>query len=134
MDRPLLSVIVPVYKAEKYIHKCISSILNQTFKDLELILVDDGSPDNSGVICDEYATKDSRVKVFHQENGGVCVARNTGLDNATGEYVFFVDSDDYILTDTLETLYTDVLNHNADIAVGFILYFAKRKMVTKTWI
>lgn len=117
---PKISVIVPVYNAEKFIVQCIESILNQSFNDLELILVNDGSPDNCGVICDEYAVRDSRVKAFHQENGGVCSARNTGLDNAEGEYVFFVDSDDYIHPDTLEILYNDLSAGDAHIAIGFM--------------
>lgn len=91
-----ISVIVPVYNTEKYLNKCIDSILAQTFTDFELLLVDDGSTDNSGFICDEYAKKDKRVKVFHKENGGVSRARNLGIDNAQGEYLSFIDSDDYI--------------------------------------
>ena len=93
---PKISVIVPVYKAEAYLHRCVDSLLAQTFTDFEILLVDDGSPDNSGEICDEYARKDSRVRVFHKENGGVSSARNMGLDNARGEYVCFVDSDDWV--------------------------------------
>lgn len=93
---PKISVIVPIYKVEQYIHRCIDSILSQSFTDFELILVDDGSPDNCGKICDEYAQKDSRVKVFHKPNGGVSSARNLGLNNAKGEWVTFIDSDDYI--------------------------------------
>lgn len=93
---PKLSIIVPVYKVEQYIHKCVDSILNQTFTDFELILVDDGSPDNCGAICDEYSLKDERVRVIHKENGGVSKARNFGIDKAKGEYIGFVDSDDYI--------------------------------------
>ena len=93
---PKVSVIVPVYKVEKYVSKCIESILNQTCTDWELILVDDGSPDASGAICDEYARKDRRIRVIHKENGGVSSARNVGLDNATGEWVTFVDADDWI--------------------------------------
>lgn len=92
---PKISVIVPVYNTEKYLHRCIDSILAQTFTDFELLLIDDGSKDNSGTICDEYAAKDSRVRVFHKENGGVSSARNLGLDNAKGEWISFVDSDDY---------------------------------------
>lgn len=118
MHKPLLSVIVPVYKAEKYIHRCINSILNQSITDLELILVDDGSPDNSGTICDEYARKNSRIKVFHQKNAGVCAARNKGLENAEGKYVCFVDSDDYLEKNAMEILYIDILSHNADISCG----------------
>ncbi len=94
--QPKISVIVPVYKAEKYLHRCVDSILAQKFTDFELILVNDGSPDNSGAICDEYAQKDSRVRVFHKENGGVALARNLGLDNAKGEWITFIDADDYI--------------------------------------
>lgn len=98
---PKVSVIVPVYKVENYIHKCIESILSQTFTDFELILVDDGSPDSSGAICDEYAAKDSRIVAIHQKNGGPSAARNTGLSVASGKYVCFVDSDDYISENTL---------------------------------
>lgn len=93
---PKISVIIPIYKVEKYLRPCVDSVLNQTDADLEVILVDDGSPDNCGAICDEYANKDSRVKVIHKENGGVSQARNAGLDAATGEWVTFVDSDDLI--------------------------------------
>ena len=93
---PKVSVIVPVYKVEKYIGQCIESILSQTFKDFELILVDDGSPDSSGAICDQYAQKDSRIQVFHKENGGVSSARNYGIEKAKGEWLCFVDSDDWI--------------------------------------
>lgn len=93
---PTISVIVPVYNVEKYLHRCIDSILAQTFTDFELILVDDGSADGSGAICDEYAAKDSRVRVIHKENGGVSASRNTGMDAATGDYILFCDSDDYV--------------------------------------
>lgn len=96
MKPPIITIIVPVYNAEKYLHRCVDSILAQTFADFELLLIDDGSKDNSGAICDEYAAKDSRVRVFHKENGGVSSARNMGLDNAKGEWICFVDSDDYL--------------------------------------
>ena len=92
-----ISVIVPVYKVEKYVGECINSILAQSFKDFELILVDDGSPDKSGEICDSYAKKDNRIKVFHKKNGGVSSARNFGIDKAVGEWLCFIDSDDTIL-------------------------------------
>ena len=92
---PKISVIVPVYNVEKYLPRCIDSILSQTFTDFELLLIDDGSPDNCGKICDEYAAKDSRVRVFHKPNGGVSSARNLGLDNARGEWIAFIDSDDF---------------------------------------
>ena len=96
MAVPFISIIVPVYKAEQTLSRCLDSILVQTFTDFELLLIDDGSPDASGVICDEYALKDSRIRVFHKENGGVGSARNLGLDNARGEWICFVDSDDWI--------------------------------------
>ncbi len=116
MSTPCISVIVPVYNAEQYLCECIESILNQTLTDIELILVDDGSPDNSGAICDEYAKKDIRVKVFHQENRGVSAARNLGIDNAQGKYITFVDSDDYIMPYALEVLFHDAVFYNADIS------------------
>jgi len=95
----LISVIIPVYKVEKYIDKCIKSILNQTYTNLEIILVDDGSPDNCGQICDDYAQKHNRIKVIHKTNGGQAEARNYGLNIAKGKYVTFLDSDDYVSED-----------------------------------
>lgn len=103
---PKISVIIPVYNTEKYLHRCIDSVLAQTFIDFELLLIDDGSKDSSGAICDKYAEKDSRVRVFHKENGRVSSARNVGLDNAQGEWVTFVDSDDWISKDYLEEMMT----------------------------
>lgn len=111
-----ISVIVPVYKVEKYIHKCVDSILNQTFSEIEVILVDDGTPDRCGEICDMYAQQDSRVKVIHKENGGLSDARNAGMPYATGEYLIFIDSDDYIESDMLEYMYTRLIEANADMA------------------
>ncbi|MBR2888822.1 MAG: glycosyltransferase family 2 protein [Oscillospiraceae bacterium] len=102
---PTISVIVPVYKVEPYLHRCVDSILNQTFTDLEVILVDDGSPDHCGAICDEYAGKDSRVRVIHKENGGLSSARNAGIDAMTGRFGMFVDSDDWIHPQMLELLF-----------------------------
>ena len=111
---PEISVIVPVYKVENYIHRCVDSIRNQTFTDFELILVDDGSPDNCGVICDEYAAKDSRITVIHKENGGVSSARNMGLNAAQGQYIMFCDGDDYVADNWCETMYRAIsLNPNA---------------------
>ncbi len=107
---PLISVIVPVYNVEQYLHRCIDSILAQTYTNLEIILVDDGSPDRSGEICDAYAVQDSRVKAIHQENGGLSAARNAGLDICTGEYITFVDSDDYIEPDMIQTLLHNIKN------------------------
>ena len=95
-NQPLLSVIIPVYKVEKYLRQCVDSVINQTYKNLEIILVDDGSPDNCGKICDEYAQKDRRIKVIHQENQGVSAARNLGTKLAQGEYITYVDSDDWL--------------------------------------
>lgn len=99
MNKSLISVIVPIYNSENYLHRCIDSILIQSYTNFELLLIDDGSKDNSGCICEEYALKDSRVRVFHKENGGVSSARNLGLDNVNGEWVTFVDSDDWISED-----------------------------------
>ena len=104
MTQPTISIIVPVYNSEKYLGACIDSILSQYFRDFELILVDDGSRDSSPHICDDYTQKDSRVKVIHKENGGVSAARNDGLDIAKGEYVTFIDSDDWVERDYLSTL------------------------------
>lgn len=112
-----ISVIVPVYNAEKYLSRCVDSILKQTFSDFEIILVDDGSPDNSGKICDEYALKDKRVKVTHQENQGVSAARQKGLDIATGEYVIHADPDDWVERDWLESLYDKALTSKADMSI-----------------
>ena len=118
-----VSIIVPVYQVEKYIRQCVDSILAQTFTDFELILVDDGSKDKSGQICDEYARMDTRVKVIHKENGGLSDARNTGMDQASGKYFMFVDSDDYLAPTMIECLYKSILNENADIVACNYLYF-----------
>lgn len=112
---PKISIIVPVYKAEKYLNRCVDSILAQTFTDWELLLIDDGSLDQSGEMCDEYAAKDSRIIVFHKENGGVSSARNLGLDNARGVYVTFVDSDDWIDVNTLSICISEIEANDLDI-------------------
>lgn len=116
-----ISVIVPVYKVEPYLRTCIDSILNQTFRDFELILIDDGSPDNCGVICDEYAAKDDRIVVIHQENGGLSAARNTGIDwafaNSESQWITFVDSDDALEKSCLEQLFVYAIETDADITV-----------------
>lgn len=114
MSTPKISVIVPVYNVEKYLHRCIDSILSQTFTDFELLLIDDGSKDKSGAICDEYVVKDNRVCVFHKENGGVSSARNLGLDNACGEWISFVDADDYLDVECLSMLMSQ---QNADLTI-----------------
>ena len=116
MDGKLISVIVPVYNVEKYIRECLDSILAQTYRCFELIIVDDGSTDNSGKICDEYIEADERVKVFHKENGGLSSARNKGLDEANGEFICFIDSDDTIRMDYLEKLFGAISANDADMA------------------
>ncbi|HJA50079.1 MAG TPA: glycosyltransferase, partial [Candidatus Fusicatenibacter intestinipullorum] len=96
IEKVKISVIIPVYNVEKYLKRCLDSVINQTYKNLEIILIDDGSTDNSGKICDEYAQKDERIIVIHKENGGVSSARNKGLDICIGDYISFIDSDDWI--------------------------------------
>lgn len=113
---PTISVIVPIYKVEKYLDKCINSIINQTYKNLEIILVDDGSPDKCPQICDEYAKKDGRIKVIHKPNGGLSDARNAGMKIASGGYISFIDSDDWIELNMLESLYENINKTNSDIA------------------
>ena len=110
-----VSVILPVYNASDYLHQCMDSIVGQTLKDIEIILVDDGSPDNCGKICDEYAAKDTRIKVIHKENGGLSSARNAGMEVAEGEYIGFVDSDDWIESDMYMTLWQKAKDINADL-------------------
>lgn len=117
MEESKISVIVPVYKVEPYLRKCLDSIVNQTHRNLEIILVDDGSPDSCGAICDEYAAKDVRIKVIHKENGGVASARNAGLDAATGDYIGWVDGDDWIEPEMFETMLRGAEAHDADIAI-----------------
>lgn len=112
----MISIIVPIYNAEQYLHRCVDSILAQSYTDFELLLIDDGSKDDSGAICDAYAAKDSRVCVFHKENGGVSSARNLGLDHAQGEYVTFCDADDYVTTDWLAA-YSKAIAENIDLAI-----------------
>ena len=113
--KDLISVIVPIYKVETYLDKCIESIISQTYKNLEIILVDDGSPDNCPIMCDEWAEKDNRIKVIHKINGGLSDARNAGLDIATGEYIAFVDSDDWILPNMYERMLCIITQEEADI-------------------
>lgn len=113
-NKPLISVIVPIYNTEKYLRKCFDSIINQTYKSLQIILVDDGSTDNSGVICDEYAAKDKRIQVIHKENAGVTAARNDGLDAASGDYIGFVDSDDWIELNMYEEMLENLMQTGAD--------------------
>lgn len=129
-----ISIIVPVYKVEKYLKKCVDSILAQTFTDFELILVDDGSPDDSGKICEEYAEKDARVRVLHKENGGLSSARNAGIEVAKGKYLGFIDSDDYIAEDMYELLYNTIIKEDADLSICGIydVYEGKAPIVKPT--
>ena len=113
----LISVIVPIYNVEDYLCRCVDSILTQTYKNIEVILVNDGSTDNCGKICDEYALKDKRVKVIHKKNGGIADARNAGLDICCGDYIGFVDSDDYIAEDIYEVLYDFARTNILDVAI-----------------
>lgn len=117
-EKPLVSIIVPVYQVKDYIGECVESLLAQTYKNLEILLVDDGSMDGSGELCDEYARKDHRIRVIHQENQGLSAARNIGMNLAKGEFVAFVDSDDAVLPDYIKILYRLVSEYHADIAVG----------------
>lgn len=116
-DNPLISVVVPVYKVEKFLNRCVDSIINQTYKNLEIILVDDGSPDSCPGICDSYASLDGRVKVIHRENGGLSAARNSGIDIARGEYISFVDSDDFIHPLYIEQLYRTACESGAPVSM-----------------
>lgn len=113
----LVTIVVPIYDVEKYLDRCISSIVHQTYSNLEIILVDDGSPDNCPQICDNWAKKDSRIKVIHKENQGLGMARNTGIDHATGDYICFFDSDDYIEPDTVETCVIVAKENGAELVV-----------------
>lgn len=122
----MISIIVPIYNSEESLQRCVDSILAQTFLDFELLLIDDGSTDNSAAICDEYLVKDARVRVFHQKNGGVCSARNRGLCESKGEYIGWVDSDDFIETDMYERLYNAISNNSADVA--YCNYYFKGKV------
>ncbi len=114
---PLISVVVPIYNQEKYLEKCVQSLRGQTLEDLEIILVDDGSTDKSGAFCDAYAKEDKRIIVIHKENGGLSDARNAGIDIATGKYIAFVDSDDYVSTDMYQIMYEALQAENADMVV-----------------
>lgn len=122
MKKVKISVVIPVYKVEAYLERCVTSVLNQSMNDLEVILVDDGSPDHCPVICDEYANQDERVKVIHKENGGLASARNAGMKSASGKYLFFLDSDDWLELDGLEVLYKKAEEYQVD----FVRYRAIR--------
>ena len=122
-DQPLISVIVPVYNVEKYLKKCVDSITSQTYKNLEILLVDDGSTDSSGQICNEFEKNDARIKVIHKKNGGLSDARNAGLDRAKGQYYAFIDSDDYIQDNTIEIMLNAIKKNKSEIAVCNMIRF-----------
>lgn len=127
----LISIIVPVYNVEKYISKCINSIIEQTYTNIEIILVDDGSPDNCPQICDEFAKKDKRIRVLHKANGGLSAARNYGIDNANGKYICFIDSDDFISNDYIEILFKLIKKYNVEISVINYAMIEDGKVVDK---
>ncbi len=128
-DSPLVSVIVPVYNAERYLDRCIDSITRQTYSNLEIILVEDGSPDSCARICDKWAETDARVRVIHKENGGVSSARNAGLDIAAGEYITFADNDDILDADMIEFLYGNLIKYDADISrCSYRFYYTQEEL------
>ncbi len=127
----LISIIIPVYKVEKYLRNCLDSVINQTYKNLEIILVDDGSPDACPQICDEYEKNDDRIKVIHKENGGLSSARNAGLDKCTGEYIAFIDSDDYVDKMYIEKLYRAAKDKNAQMAICSFFYVNEKGNLKK---
>jgi len=118
MKQPLVSIIVPVYGVEGYLDTCLTSLVNQMYRNLEILLIDDGSPDRCPELCDAWAKKDPRIRVFHTENRGVSHARNVGLDQATGDYIGFVDSDDWVDPDMYEVMVDAMLKGNADVHGG----------------
>ena len=116
MNKPLISVVVPVYNVEQYLKKCLDSIIKQKYNNLEIIIVNDGSTDNSQKICQEYVKKDKRIKLITQKNQGLSAARNTGIDNAHGKYISFVDSDDYLDLEFINELYNTIIENKSDIS------------------
>ena len=133
MDLPLISIIIPVYNAEQYLQRCLDSIINQTYRNLEIICIDDGSTDSSGAICDDNRSKDSRIRVVHQTNKGLSAARNKGLDIARGEYIAFIDSDDYVEREMYEKMLQAALLHHVDVCVCQWQYeFADGRQVVDT--
>ena len=129
-----ISVVIPIYKVEAYLAECLDSVVKQTYRDTEIILVDDASPDGCGEICDRYAAGDSRIKVVHREkNGGLAEARNTGMDHAVGDYIFFVDSDDWLAENTLEMLYEGLNKYKADCCCGACVTVLERKNGEKSF-
>ncbi len=131
-SNPKISVIVPVYNVEKYLNKCVESIVNQTYKNLEIILIDDGSPDKCPMICDEWAEKDDRIKVIHKENGGVSSARNAGLDLSSGDFIGFVDADDFVKENMYSCLIDDLIKHQSDISMCSINFLDENGNIFKS--
>lgn len=127
----LISIIIPVYRVEKYLKRCIETVINQTYKNIEIILVDDGSDDSCPQICDKYMQKDNRIKVIHQENEGLQIARENGVEASHGNLIFFIDSDDYIEIDTIEFLYNEMIEYEADMSIAghYIEYSAENKKI-----
>lgn len=123
MKKPLITIIIPIYKVEEYLEKCVDSVINQSYSNLEIFLVDDGSPDKCGEICESYAKADSRIKVIHKKNGGLSDARNVAIDVASGEYITFVDSDDYVSDDYVSTLYELIKKNDCKISVSGYIRF-----------
>ncbi|MGM0874214.1 MAG: glycosyltransferase family 2 protein [Bacillota bacterium] len=122
MEQPIISIIIPVYKVERYLQNCIDSILNQSFQSFELILINDGSPDNCGAICDAYAKEDNRIKVIHKKNEGVSIARNTGINISKGKYIMFSDADDYVEYNWCEEMYNTIVNYKCSLVIsGFYI-------------
>lgn len=127
----LISVVIPVYNVEQYLSKCIESVLNQTYRNLEVILVNDGSPDGSFKICEEYKLKDTRIKIINKDNGGLSDARNVGIENSSGNYITFIDSDDYIDDDYIDVLYKTLISYNADMSIASHKVIYAKKCINK---
>lgn len=117
MYNPKVTVVLPIYNVEKYLNRCIQSVVNQSYNNLEIILVDDGSTDRSGTLCDEWEKKDSRIRVIHKKNAGLGEARNSGIDSSTGQYICFFDSDDYIRLDAIDTAVTCARNNSSELVI-----------------
>lgn len=129
MEKDLISIIIPVYKVEKYLKNCVESVIAQTYQNIEIILVDDGSPDKCPAICDEYAKRDSRIKVIHKQNGGLSDARNVGIEHAKGKYITFIDSDDNVSNDYIEYLYELLMKHNTKMSIATHTVVSNKKRI-----
>ena len=133
MIKGLISIVLPIYNVEKYLNRCMNSVVNQTYPNLEIIMVDDGSTDSSGILCEQWKEKDDRIVVVHKKNEGLGLARNTGIEYARGEYIFFFDSDDYIELNTVESLYCAAKENHSDIVTfGFRTMDSDGKIVSET--